>query len=266
MKIILLGASGMLGTYIKSFFERNEYELFCPGRNLLDASKNMTEEFFAKYVRRGNIIINCIGITNKKTWNTSNAYVYAVNSAFPKELSALCSKDGIKMFHISTDCVYSGKKGNYTELDKPDSMDIYGLSKWTGEPNDCAVIRTSILGESKTDNSELLQWVISQKGEDVNGYLNHFWNGITCFRLAQILDFCITEEVYWVGAKHIFSMPMNKHDVIELINDIYDLDINLKEINADVAIDRTLSTVRYDVEFPVSNIEEDLKEQKKYSL
>ena len=104
------------------------------------------------------------------------------------------------------------------------------------------------------------------KNKPIDGYINHYWNGITCLRLAQILDFCVEEDIYWKGVKHIFSNEINKHDLIDVINDIYDLNLLIFPVKAVETKDRTLSTIRDDVEFPIFDIEYDLKEQKKYSL
>lgn len=186
-------------------------------------------------------VINCIG-TIKPFMAKDPIASIRINSIFPRELANACEKVGSKLIHITTDCVYSGAKGNYTEDDPHDALDDYGKSKSLGEPSNCMVIRTSIIGEEIHKNASLLEWAKSQKGKTVNGFLNHLWNGITTTTYAKVVEKIIDNNLYQVGLSHVFSNTVNKYELLGLFNKSFNLDLTINATNAATPVDRTLST------------------------
>jgi dTDP-4-dehydrorhamnose reductase len=141
--------------------------------------------------------------------------------------------------------VYSGLKGGYTEEDPHDALDDYGKSKSLGEPNNCMVLRTSIIGEETHKNASLVEWVKSQKGGTVNGYTNHDWNGITTKQYAKICDKIITDGLYENECFHIHSpQAVNKHSLVSMIGNRFNLNLTVNPFEATTKIDRTLLSVR----------------------
>jgi dTDP-4-dehydrorhamnose reductase len=132
----------------------------------------------------------------------------STNTIFPHKLAEFSKNNGNKMIHITTDCVFSGKKGNYTETDKHDAEDIYGISKSLGEPIDICIIRTSIIGEEFTGKKSLIEWIKSCKNGRIEGYGKFYWNGITCLELAKIILNIIKTNTYWYGVRHFFAIQL----------------------------------------------------------
>jgi dTDP-4-dehydrorhamnose reductase len=174
-----------------------------------------------------------------------------VNAIFPIILNRLCRKYNFQLIHISTDCVFSGKKGNYSETDEPDEKGIYGTSKFFGEGHNMMTIRTSIIGEEQRNKLSLLEWLKSNKGKTVNGYTNHFWNGVTCLELARQIKNIILDSIKWEGVRHMFSpIIVSKYTLLCMINKIYDLGITINEMKPNIAIDKTLTTIYSEFDIP----------------
>lgn len=228
--VLIFGANGMLGRYITNYFEKKN--IFCvvkSERKVFDIEKDINNLGDYIFKISPKYIINCAGIINKRP-DISVEQMYAVNSEFPKELDRLCSKSGIQLVHISTDCIYSGRKGiSYTHDDNPDSLDDYGISKCLGENLNACVIRTSIIGEDPNQRS-LMSWLFENKGKTVNGFKNHIWNGVTCLELAKLIHYLIINDRLWLGIKNVVSESViDKYTLIQIISKIYNLDLNIQE-------------------------------------
>jgi dTDP-4-dehydrorhamnose reductase len=188
------------------------------------------------------VVVNCVGIVKQRT-DISTHEMIAVNSVFPHILQKACAANGVKLIHISTDCVYSGEKGQYNENDIHDATDIYGKSKSLGEPLEATVIRTSIIGSEKKRKLSFLEWAKSQKGKDCCGYVNHKWNGVTALNLARMIAGVIVFDRYWKGVRHYYSgSPVTKNSLLHLVSNIYELNLNITPYVSDFC-DRSLSSV-----------------------
>ena len=263
MKIFIFGSNGMLGNYVKSYLSKH-YDICALTRNDYDLSKlniNSLEELLLnKPLKKDDVVINCAGVIPQasKQRSLNSKLYFTINSLFPVILSQLCKKYGAKMIHITTDCVFSGKDGLYNELSEHDETNDYGMSKSLGELCDATIIRTSIIGEELTNKRSLLEWVKSNNGKEINGYTNHFWNGVTCLELSKIIYKIINENLYWSGVRHIFSpRSVSKFELVSMINEIYKLDIKINLFNTE-KVDKTITTI-YDTN-NLFNIPE-LKEQ-----
>ena len=218
----------------------------------------------------GDVVINCIGTIKPQVDKLGDLNAIKVNSLFPHLLANVCEEKGYKLIHITTDCVFSGKDGNYDEDAPHDCIDVYGKTKSLGEPPNCTVVRTSIIGEEFGTSRSLIEWVKSENGNTVNGYLNHLWNGLTCYQVAKVFETIIKDELYWEGVRHIYSPnTLNKYLLVRAIVGAHDLDIEVKPVDGPSKCHRTLSTKFYDpvtflpfsMQFGIPDIMTQLREQ-----
>ena len=188
-----------------------------------------------------------------------------VNSLLPHILAKVKAKKNCQVIHITTDCVFSGKDGFYTEESLHDAKDEYGKSKSLGESALNTNIRTSIIGEEILNKKSLLEWVKSQNNKQINGYDNHYWNGVTCLELAKQIKNMIENKNFWNGTKHFFSPEdISKYNLILLIKKIYKLNISVIKKPSTINCFRNLRTIYSN---PVTtSIEKQIIEQKNYFL
>ncbi len=267
MKVCILGSSGMLGSTVAKYFgQNNKYDLYTTYRdpNLKFTTDRQSVHFNVTrcplYVLpKVDYIINCIGVIKPFMGKNLRDSIY-INSCFPHELSKHCNEKGVKLIHVTTDCVYSGDKGAYDENDFHDCIDEYGKSKSLGEPLDCATIRTSIIGEEKHKFASLVSWVLTQKNQKINGYTNHVWNGITCLQFAKVVEKIIDESIDWNGVRHVFSpRAVSKYELVSLINERYNLNIDIEKFTPDASCDRSLSSV-HDNMFEIPDIKQQINQ------
>lgn len=245
--LIILGENGMLGTYIKKYFRlRDTMKIICINRQIFDAyidSIEKLEDILKPHLHNKTVVFNAIGAIPQVTSNSIDQY-NKINTEFPHKLSTLCNLYGAKMIHPSTDCVYSGKRGNYIETDLHDEINAYGTSKSHGEPINCTVIRTSIIGEEVSSKKSLVEWVKSNISGEINGYANHYWNGITCLQYAKIVELIIQNNIFWQGVRHIYSPTVvSKYELVHMVNDIYKLNIKINKFEKGELIDKSLNSV-----------------------
>jgi dTDP-4-dehydrorhamnose reductase len=250
MTVYIFGSNGMLGNYVTKYLTNNNYTVIPLTRDLYDLSLvkyNTLCTFLHSFdITSDDVVINCAGVI-PQSYNmkyTNNKSYYIINTIFPIILSIYCNFNEIKMIHITTDCVFSGNDGNYNEMSEHDAFDSYGMSKSLGETIDnITIIRTSIIGHEKSIKKSLLEWTISNKNKSINGFSNHIWNGITCLQLAKIIHNVISNNLYWNGVRHIFSpTKVSKYDLINMINEIYNLNINITSIEHQSFSDKSLIT------------------------
>lgn len=245
MKIFVLGSKGMLGRYLVKYLSQY-YKVIEINRDIIDASKETIETLSEKLkdkIHNGDTVINCMGAIKPRVDQLGDLNAIQVNSVFPRVLANFCSDIGANLIHPTTDCVYSGLKGNYNENDKYDVSDVYGMSKAMGEPQNCTIIRTSIIGEEIGQSRSLVEWVKSNANNNVFGFTNHFWNGVTCLQFSKICKKIIDNHMFWKGTKHIFSNSLTKKELVETISEAYGLNITVTPKETEVMCDRTLSTI-----------------------
>lgn len=268
MKIFVFGSTGMLGNYITTYL-RTKYEVVNVSRVDIDASttsvKEITDFLSQKNISKEDIIVNAIGTIKPRVDELGDLNAILVNSVFPHYLAKSAENLGIKMIHITTDCVFTGNKGAYSESDVHDISDVYGRSKSLGEPQNCTIIRTSIIGEEKDTKRSLIEWIKSNKDKTVFGFTNHLWNGLTCLQVGKVVDEMIQNNIFWIGVRHVHSpRSLDKQQLVQLVSDVYNLNITITPKETDLKCDRTLST-NYPT-FQIPDLEIQVQEMKNFQL
>lgn len=224
MKTAIIGYTGMLGSMVANTWD-GQFRAF--GRGELDAEQPRINPF-SDY----DWVVNCIGIIKPYCDNVERAI--RVNALFPYYLPE-------NTIQIATDCVYSGDKGNYVETDLHDATDVYGKTKSLGEAPHIKNLRCSIIGPEVKNHISLLDWFLQQK--EANGFTNHLWNGVTTLHFSKIVQGAIREGIELPQLQHIVPADkVTKAELLRIIAKAYEKDIPVKDTEADIVIDRTLST------------------------
>jgi len=261
-RVLILGGSGMLGHKLWQVLSARldvhatvrASDLGAPRLGLLDPQRTVTgvmAEAFdtvaeAVAAVRPDVVVNCIGIVKQVREAHDPLASIAMNSLFPHRVAQLCGARGARLIHVSTDCVFSGRAGNYDEGDNPDPVDLYGRSKLLGEVAYGAslTIRTSIIGRELAGASGLLEWFLSQEGS-ARGFQRAIFSGLTTQALARILASVIADHPVLTGIRHIASEPISKFDLLALLRDAYGLDVEIVP-DDELAIDRSLDGTAFE--------------------
>jgi dTDP-4-dehydrorhamnose reductase len=218
-----------------------------PGRTLISVDVVNFDSVIGAFARcRPDVVVNCVGVIKQLPEAKDPLISLTVNSVFPHRLAGLCGSGGARLIHISTDCVFSGLKGMYTEDDKPDPDDLYGRTKLLGEvsgPN-CLTLRTSMIGPELGSSNGLLEWLLHCNERKVNGYTRAMFSGLTTGCLAGVVADLIDRHAGLSGIYHVSSAPISKFDLLTLIRDAYKLDVDIEPFE-DVRIDRSLNSIRF---------------------
>ena len=274
-KVLVIGIKGMAGHLIFQKLQHlGNYEVYGIARNITK-SKNTFDLDVSDTSKLSEIIlkndfdavVNCIGILNKVAEDNPDKAIW-FNSYFPHYLESLTKKLKTKVIHISTDCVFSGKKGGYTEEDIRDGIGFYAQSKALGEivNNKDVTLRTSIIGpEVNTDGIGLFHWFMTQENTQVlKGYTNAFWSGITTFELVKVVHWAIHNSV--TGIKQISREKIDKYNLLLLFNEIFKN--NEMQIIPDdyYKVDKSLVSSRIDCIYEVPTYKQMLIEMKEWIL
>lgn len=224
-KVLILGATGMLGHIVHNVFDKleifdlynsvfrqplNEKSIICDVEN-----QNSLISLFTKV--RPDVVINCIGALVQKSESNPSSAIY-LNALLPHILKNLCNSNDAKLIHVSTDCVFSGLKGSYSEKDFRDEDNLYGRSKALGEilePPHCT-LRTSIIGPELKDGTGLFHW-FGKQDSVVRGYTEAFWSGVTTVQLAKAMIDCIEYDLK--GLYHVTNgEKISKFQLLNILN------------------------------------------------
>lgn len=275
-KILIIGSKGMAGHVMQSYFSTiDNFEVFTVARNILENEKSFnvdvsdTEKLQTIInEHQFDVVVNCIGILNKDAEENPAKAVW-FNSYFPHFLEEITKNTKTKVIHISTDCVFSGKRGNYTEADVKDGIGFYAQSKALGEIDNSkdATIRTSIIGpEINTKGIGLLHWFLSQPLDaKLNGYSNAFWTGLTTLELAKVVNEIINQNISGI-IQVVPSEKINKYELLQLFNSIF-RDNQLEIANYDAyKVDKSLLFKRQDFDYNVPSYKQMLVDLKAWIL
>lgn len=159
----------------------------------------------------------------------------------------MCAATGARLIHISTDCVFSGRKGNYLETDFPDAEDLYGRSKLLGEvtqQSHALTLRTSIIGFELATRFGLIEWFLSNRGKEVNGYRRAIFSGLTTMELSRLIIELITQHPTLAGLYQVSVDPIDKYTLLCMVNDVFQTGITIKPVD-NVEINRSLDSTRF---------------------
>ncbi|WP_341756965.1 MULTISPECIES: dTDP-4-dehydrorhamnose reductase family protein [unclassified Candidatus Tisiphia] len=258
MKILIFGATGMLGNAMFRFIsEDRNLTVYGTARNN-GACRYFPEELSKKLITPVNIenhdsliklfatikpdiVVNCIGLIKQLDDANNPLQALSINALLPHRLSVICQATGSRFIHISTDCVFSGSKGNYIERDFADANDLYGRSKFLGEvhyPN-TITLRTSIIGHELSGAKSLVGWFLAQHTA-VKGYVRAIFSGVPTVELARIVRDIVIPRFDMNGLYHVAAKPINKFDLLKLVASTYDKTIEIIPSN-ELVIDRSLN-------------------------
>lgn len=257
-KVLILGASGMLGNTLFKYLSTRKYDVYGTVRDL--NSNDLFSEVLRNKLMLFNYpgaienifsdinpdyVINCIGIIKQRSKETSTLEQILINSVLPHYLEKVCKVYNAKLIQISTDCVFLGDKGMYTETDTPDAIDLYGRTKWLGEvisPN-AVTLRTSIIGRELYGRYSLIDWFLSQD-KSVNGFKSAIFSGFPTIELARIIDEFVIPNSALQGIYHVSSNPISKYDLLKLVASEYGKEIEIIE-DGSMKIDRSLDSSKF---------------------
>jgi dTDP-4-dehydrorhamnose reductase len=260
-RVLVLGATGMLGHKVWQMCSQRfdgfaavrspagqEHTGLLAGHRVLTGVHADAFETVARAaaVTEPGVIVNCIGIVKQLKAAEDAVASITINSLFPHQLAALAQSMGARLIHISTDCVFRGSRGGYSEDEPADAQDLYGRTKLLGEvaAPGCLTVRTSIVGRELTATTGLLEWFLSRRGGRVKGYTAARFSGLTTLALAELLGDVIEQHRELSGRYHVASAPISKYDLLVRFNQAYRADVEI-EPSDEVRIDRTLDGSRF---------------------
>jgi len=262
MRVLVLGASGMIGsTTFRVLSERHDWDVYGSVRSetakqffpaqlaeRLLANVDVTNydalvDVFARI--RPEVVINCVGATKHKTDGNDPLMAIPLNALLPHRLARLCDAVNARLVHVSTDCVFSGKQGHYTEEDLPDTDDVYGRSKALGEvdyPN-AITLRTSTIGHELQSSYGLLDWFLTQQGS-CKGFKRAIFSGLSSMEFARVIRDIVIPQPSLHGLYHVAGPAIAKYDLLKLVAKVYGKAIEIIPEN-EFVIDRSLNADRF---------------------
>lgn len=185
------------------------------------ASPDALEAIFAQV--RPEAVINCIGIIKQLKEAKNPLVSLNINSLLPHRLGQICAVAGARLIHISTDCVFSGRKGNYTEADPSDAEDLYGRTKFLGETQEShtLTLRTSIIGRELETKSGLIEWFLSQSGKTIKGFRKAIYTGFTTMEMARVIEMVLAKQPDLNGLWQVSSDPINKFELLKIAQEAF---------------------------------------------
>jgi dTDP-4-dehydrorhamnose reductase len=264
-RIVVLGGEGMLGHKMFQILGRRYPGTVCTIRGAL------AEPFYRRIgnyvpelviegvdvmdldglagrlgVLRPEVIVNCIGIVKQRDEAASAIPSLTINSLLPHRLAAAAAVWNGRVFHFSTDCVFSGRRGGYSEDDLSDAEDLYGRTKFLGEVGvaNALTLRTSIIGRELSQFRSLLEWFLAQRGGAVRGFTRHLWSGVSTNYLARLVGDLIADHPALHGVYQVSSGTINKYDLLILLRDAFRLDVEITPDDRE-SCDRSLRGGRF---------------------
>ncbi|MND83062.1 dTDP-4-dehydrorhamnose reductase [compost metagenome] len=263
MKVLVLGVTGMLGsTVFRQFHGHPRFEVWGTLRNpgganhfsddvrssLISNVDVLDQDSLVSVLARvkPDVVINCVGLIKQLADAKDPLSALPINAMLPHRIAKLCELSGARLIHISTDCVFSGRKGLYIEEDVSDAEDLYGKSKYIGElhalPN-AVTLRTSIIGHELGSNYSLVDWFLSQNGS-VKGYDKAIFSGLPTVELARVIRDYVIPNPELRGLYHVSVAPIDKLSLLKLVAEVYEKDIDILA-DSNLSINRSLDSSKF---------------------
>jgi dTDP-4-dehydrorhamnose reductase len=264
MRVLILGAGGMLGHKVWQIF-RDRFDCHAAMRTRLPLPLFDDDRVIGRFDAgdfdgvtrliakiRPDVVVNCIGVVKQLAAAHDPIASITLNALFPHVVARACGEVGARMIHISTDCVFAGTRGNYSENDLPDAADLYGRSKLLGEVTDAQTgvsvphltIRTSIIGRELRTANGVVEWFLSNRGRSVRGFTKAVFSGVTTATLADTLATLIEQHPDLHGLYHVAGDAITKYDLLVMLNEAFDAGVTITADDS-VVIDRTLDATRF---------------------
>ena len=262
MKVLVFGASGMIGSaMVRVFSESKELDVFgtlrsgfakkffSPGiaeKLVTDVDVDKQDSLVRAFSQiRPDVVINCVGLTKHHKEASDPLLAIPINALLPHRMAELCKVGGARFVHVSTDCVFSGTGSRYLETDPADADDIYGKSKFLGEVDypHAVTLRTSTIGHELQSTYGLLEWFLSQQGK-CKGFGRAVFSGLPNTVFAQLVRDVVISRPELSGLYHVGAEPINKYDLLRLIAGVYGKSIDIVRDDGFV-IDRSLDSSRF---------------------
>ena len=268
MRVLVLGGDGMLGhqffktiraghvarvTLRRPLAAYADFGLFDSDTAYPDTDVTnfpRVVEVFERF--RPDAVVNCIGLVKQRDTAGDIIANLEINALLPQRLAKLCRASAARLIHVSTDCVFSGRKGLYLESDTPDAEDVYGRTKLLGEVSGegCITLRTSLIGRELARKQGLIEWFLAQKG-GVKGYRNAVFSGLTTVEFSRILKTILEKRPDAQGLYHVSSDPIDKYALLGLVRERFELNTEIVPDDT-VRIDRSLDSGKFRKEFGYS--------------
>lgn len=261
-KILVLGASGMLGNAVLRYFaahtehdvvgsiRADDARALLPSNmqhNVVSAGSVDDPDMLTRLFDRTKptVVINCVGLVKQLSNGNDPLSAIPINSILPHRLARLCSLVGARLVHLSTDCVFSGAKGMYSESDIPDADDVYGRTKLLGEVDypHTITLRTSIIGHELRGSSSLIGWFLAQT-ESVKGFSRAVFSGLPTVEIARIINEHVLPDANLYGLYHLSADPIDKYQLLRLVRKTYGKDMDIVEDHS-LIIDRSLDSRKF---------------------
>jgi dTDP-4-dehydrorhamnose reductase len=247
-KVLILGITGMLGhTLFRDFSQNPRFAVTGTARRRGGLDRYFAPEMLENVVpdvdafrfdtvrrvletARPDTVINCIGIIKQLKEANDPVTSIAINALFPHQLASACAETGSRVIHISTDCVFSGQRGHYTEADPSDALDLYGRSKYLGELHDydhAVTLRTSIIGHELDTRYGLIEWFLAQQGQ-VKGFTRAIYTGFPTAEMARIVADYVIPRPELKGLYQVASAAINKYELLQEVGRVYGKDIAIR--------------------------------------
>ena len=239
MKILILGGDGMIGHKMVQVLSNFNHEIIVSIREQRELTKqcfsSQVKVFFNDFLKENiftfldkvnpDVIINAIGVTIRRGVNDHVSNSIYINSYFPHQLANWAGIHNKKLIHFSTDCVFSGSDGSYSEDATPNALDYYGKTKGLGEvfSKNALTIRSSMIGPELFNKTELFEWIINNKETEISGFSRVIYSGVTTVYMASLIADLIENHKDLSGIYNIASNPISKFELLHLINDNFDL-------------------------------------------
>jgi len=261
-RVLVLGASGMLGNAVLRVFSQSPGFLAFGSVRSATSMRSFSQEVKENIIYgvdvenvdslvkvfasvQPDIVINCVGLVKQLAEAEDALSAIPINSLLPHRLARMCEVANARLVHMSTDCVFSGSKGMYTEMDTPDANDLYGRSKYLGEvdyPN-AITLRTSIIGHELEGARSLVGWFLAQQGH-VKGFRRAIFSGLPTVEVARLIRDHVIPHPELSGLYHVSADPINKFELLELVAKVYGKDIKIQS-DEKLVIDRSLDSTRF---------------------
>ena len=265
MKVTVVGSRGMAGHVIVKYLEQQGHTVTAVDRTVLDIEHDNVDQFFETL--DADFVVNSIGLLVKDCIDRPDRAI-AINSWWPQYCAYKLKDTDTRLIHLSTDCVFDGRRGNYFEEDEHTETNAYGRSKSFGEVNNNKDItfRMSIIGPELKNGTGLLNWVLSNKEHELPGWDNAWWNGITTLQLAKCIDQYINNPTI-TGVYHLVNndVQINKYDLLGKINEVYNLGKTIVRTQGPKPVNKILVDTRGKIDFAIPNYDTQLQQLRDFT-